>query len=395
MSTTKKNYIYEDREYGDVARRRSKVDVQGREVPLSEIDQPYLKNNDEDDTYQSYEEEYPDWDWPEFPDLPDPIPGPCQAEDGCGHVKIQRDHGATLECDKEYWFRNTSEVHGCEEPGGGAGIVGWQVTVGGKPGGTILSMAVGLRWQAPDCCQNEEVVVRAFDAFGCEDIVVFTLECGLCCDAFTLTGADTADHLNAWVGTISPACPDATYEVKSAPGGCYVGNVYFAPDGSFIQVIPQQSSCGAFDVEVTGPTFAEGENCTPVSAKKTVKINDDSHWYRCQTSSSSHWPFTCLPCNPTPGCKDIYTPTQRWDFGSGMQFPYAYSDRWRCVHNAGNNPICLGGAIATNASCTFYQGSEPLYILCQSSVSGVCPGCFNATQIFIELWRCEPPHTPC
>ncbi len=262
---TKKLYINEGRDYLEVVRRRDKVEVQGREIPLSEHDRPYLMNDEDDDTYQSYEEDFvlgPLPDWPQLP--PDAAPGPCSAEDGCGHVTIMRDYPATIECGDFFWFRTTHEVHGCNPPGGAAAILAW-----GASAGTITSSAVGAKWIAPDCCHDDEVVISVSGPGGeCEDKAILTIQCECCVD-FEIDGPETTNPANTYTASIVPPCPGAKAYISSN-SNCnshYEGEV--TPAGDEVNVTVSATAGGAFTI-----TIVDKNSGCEVQAVKSVRVND-------------------------------------------------------------------------------------------------------------------------
>lgn len=268
---TKKLYINEGRDYIEVRRRRDKVEVQGREIPLSEHDRPYLYNDEDDDTYQSYEEEL-NWPLPDWPPFPDPPPGPCSAEDGCGHVTIMRDYPAKIECGGFFWFRTTHEVHGCNPPGGAAAILAW-----GASTGTIQAASVGAKWQAPGCCHDEEVVISVSGPGGdCQDNAVITLQCE-CCVEFEIEGPETVNPNNTWTGSLSPPCPGARVFISSNSecAGSVSGELN--DDGDEITVSVGAVACGSIDITVAD----QNEGCQTPQAYHSIRINQGGNGGQC------------------------------------------------------------------------------------------------------------------
>lgn len=278
-------YIYQDREWAEIANIQEKVDVQGDEIPLSELDRPYLYGNDEDDNYQPYE-----YDWPmpppgigPWPPDPVPIPGPCDAEDGCGFVTLV-DVPETVECDSEYWFRTIHEVHGCESATFEDAFLVWSIDAG-----EILSTTPpGMRWKAPDCCDGQEVTVCVSSIDGsCSSCRTFKLDCAACCEEFVVTGADTVNPGTVWAGGIDPPCPGAECTVSNnsgCPMTCEVN-----PDGTTVTVPVGIKNCGSFTVTVTEDTATpqkQEDNCPGESATKTVRINGNgAGWKLCGSGS--------------------------------------------------------------------------------------------------------------
>ena len=267
---TKKLYINEGRDYIEVRRRRDKVEVQGREIPLSEHDRPYLVNDEDDDTYQSYEEDFviqpPDW-----PPNPDPAPGPCSAEDGCGYVKIFRDYPNSMECGSTYWFRTVHETHGCAPPSGAAGIVGWTASAG-----EILSQTVGMRWRAPECCHEDKVTITAFVVPDCHDAIEITLQCE-CCENFEIEGPETVNPNNTWTGSLDPPCPGARVYVSSNSECAASVSGELNEDGDEITVSIGAVACGSVDITIQD----QNEGCETPKAYHSIRVNQGSNGGQC------------------------------------------------------------------------------------------------------------------
>lgn len=291
--TTWKPYIYEKDDYFQAVQKQSFEDATDHQnVPRSEFDKPY-----QSDSYQEYE-----WGWPggwppiniDFPEWPWPWDpggggGPCDAEDGCGFIKII---GAPdeLECDKEYTFRTVHVVYGCDLPGWGDAFIGWQVSAG-----EIISVGVIMHYRAPSCCDGQKVVITAIGPYDCEDSVEIPLKCDCPCgDSLALTGADTVNPAATWTGTITPACPEVICSVESNSGctlSCSVSG-----DGTQVTVTPLATDCGSFTVTLTQP--GDDEECPPAS--KTVRINNTGQggsWVSLGNTSCG----TCGGCAGQPG----------------------------------------------------------------------------------------------
>jgi len=292
-------YIYQDREWAEIANIQEKVDVQGDEVPLSEFDQPYLFGNDEDDNYQPYETDYPDpppgiGPWP--PD-PVPIPGPCNQEGGCNFVTITN-IPETIECEDTYNFTTIHVVYGCEAATFEDAFLVWSIDAG-----EILSTTPpGMKWKAPDCCDGQTVTVCVSSIDGsCSDCRSFKLDCAACCEEMVLVGADTANPSSIYSAGIDPPCPGATCTVTNnsgCPMECEVNS-----DGTTVTTNVAPKNCGSFTITVTEDTSTsqkQKDNCPGESATKTVRIlGNGGSWRLC---GSSHAIF----CNgPFCGCSFI------------------------------------------------------------------------------------------
>lgn len=274
-------YIYQDREWAEIANIQEKVDVQGDEVPLSELDQPYLYGNDEDDNYQPYET-----DWPDPPPggpypVPDPvpIPGPCDQEGGCGFVTLVS-VPEFVECEDSYHFQTIHVVYGCEPAKFEDAFLVWSL----HGPGTLTPTGVGAIYQAPSCCDGDEVTVCVSSIDGsCSDCRTFRLACAACCESMEIVGSDTANPGTVWSGAIDPPCPGATCTVvnnSGCPMTCEVN-----PDGSTVTVPVGSANCGGFTVTVTEDTSTpqkQEDNCPGESASKGVRIlGNGGAWQNC------------------------------------------------------------------------------------------------------------------
>jgi hypothetical protein len=327
-------YIYQDREWAEIARIQEKVDVQGDEVPLSHLDRPYLYGNDEDDNYQPYET---DWPYPPpgigpWPTDPVPIPGPCDSEGGCGFVTLVS-VPETVECEDSYHFNTIHVVHGCEPARFEDAFLVWSL----HGPGTLTPTGVGATYQAPECCDGDEVTVCVSSIAGdCADCRTFHLECAACCsDEMVITGADTANPNSIWGGAIDPPCPGAECTVTNnsgCPMACEVNS-----DGSSVTVPVGAKNCGSFTVTVTEDTSTpqkQEDNCPGESATKTVRINGNGAWWKLCGGGSA---FLCN--GPFCGCT-YEDGERRWRIwiGAGIfctdQMTRACFDAWNPTYPA-------------------------------------------------------------
>ena len=277
-------YIYQDREWLEIAQIQEKQDVQGDEVPLSEVDQPYRFAEEDDDFYGNYEWDYviPPYPGPGPGPDPVPIPGPCNQETKCGFVTLV-DVPETIECEEEYWFRTIHSVAGCESASFEDAFLSWSLTGPGE----LIPQAVGAKYIAPENNDGAEVTVCVSSVDGsCSDCRTFTIDCAVCCEQFEIVGADTVNANSTWQGAIDPPCPGATCTVSSnagCPMTCEVNT-----SGTVVSVPVGIKNCGSFTVSVTEdvstPQKIE-DNCTAKTASKTVRINDNSGWILCGGSS--------------------------------------------------------------------------------------------------------------
>ncbi len=323
--SARRPYIYEDREWLEIARTQEKIDVQADEVPLSEFDQPYRYGEEEDDNYQPYEYDIPDYPWPGPGPTPDPvpIPGPCDQQGGCNFLTITAVPDQ-IECDSTYWFTTIHVVYGCEPASYEDAFLVWSVSHG-----TIISQTPpGMRWKAPSCCEGDEVTVCASSIDGsCSDCVTFTLKCDVCCDPDTeIIGADTVNAGTIWGGAITPPCPGAECTVTNnsgCPMTCEVNN-----DGTSVTVPVGVKNCGSFTVTITRTDVPD---CEDISASKTVRINDNSYWILCGGGSA-------IFCNgPFCSC-DYISGEARWRIWIGAGIFCSPCATYACYDNWQNRP---------------------------------------------------------
>lgn len=330
-------YIYEDREWLEISQIPEKLDVQGDEVPLSEVDQPYLFADEEDDNYQPYEYDYklPPWTPPGMPGPdPVPIPGPCNQETKCGFVALV-DVPETVECEETYFFRTIHSVAGCEPASFEDAFLTWRL----EGPGELVQQAVGAKYIAPANNDGAEVTVIVSSADGsCSDSRTFRIDCAVCCEDFEIVGADTVNANSTWIGSISPPCPGATCTVSSNAGCPMTCSVNVS--GSTVSVPVGIKNCGSFTVTVTEDVSTpqkQEDNCQQKTASKTVRINDNSSWILCGGSSF-------FLCNG-PFCSCTYiSGEQRWRIWIGAGIFCGPCLTTACWDNWANRPP-LGNVI--------------------------------------------------
>lgn len=294
--SSRRPYIYEDREWLEIHQKAEKLDVQGDEVPLSEFDQPYRFNNLDDDNYQPYEYDYniPPYPGPGPGPDPVPIPGPCNAEDGCGFVTLVS-VPEFVECEDEYWFRTIHEVHGCDPASFEDAFLVWSLHGPGE----LTPAGVGAIYKAPKNNDGATVTVCVSSIDGsCSSCRSFKIRCAACCEEFEIIGAETVNPGTVWGGAITPPCPGATCTVTNnngCPMTCSVNS-----DGTSVTVPVGAKNCGSFTVTVTEDTSTpqkQEDNCPGESASTSVRINGNGgFWKTC-------WSTRSIFCNgPFCGC---------------------------------------------------------------------------------------------
>ncbi len=377
--SARRPYIYEDREWLEIAQIQEKQDVQSDEIPQSELDQPYRFGNDDDDNYQPYEFDLPNcptcgpWvppGWP--PPDPVPIPGPCDQGTGCDFVTITS-VPEEIECDTTYQFTTIHVVSGCEPASFEDAFLSWSITAG-----TIINTTPpGMKWKADGVSDGQEVTVCVSSADGsCSDCRTFKISCPVCCsDQMEIVGADTVNAGSTWAGSIDPPCPGATCSVSSNAGCPMTCSIN--PDGSTVSVPVGIKNCGSFTVTVTEDTSTPQkieDMCPGESATKTVRINDNSSWISCGSCS---W----FLCNG-PFCSCEY---------------FSGEERWRIWIGAG----IFCGACCTAACYDNWQNRPPLgniiwgpRTFCASTCDTNGP-CAGSSMWGTSLWYWGNPNCEC
>lgn len=335
-------YIYQDREWLEIANIQERQDVQPDDMPRSELDQPWRFGNDDDDNYWTYEDDSlpcptcGPW-CPPCPTGPDPvpIPGPCDQGTGCDFLTLTS-IPETIECGTTYNFTTIHVVSGCEPASFEDAFLAWSITAGD----ILDTTPPGMTWKAPECCDGQEVTVTVSSAAGdCSDTRTFKLECPACCEEFVVTGADTVNPATTWVGGIDPPCPGATCTVTNNSGCPMTCEVNSA--GTTVSVGVGLKNCGSFTVTVTEDTSTPQkieDNCPGESAAKTVRINGNGgFWKTCWTSSF-------IFCNG-PFCSCTFTDgEQRWSIAIGAGIFCGDTQNTACFEDW---PLTTGNIIFT------------------------------------------------
>lgn len=303
-----KPYIYENADYGEVARKKSwdgeyarlrKLGVKG--IQYSEFLKPYKPQTDDDDSHPPWE-----WTWPDDPNdhphikiIPrpgggggNPGIGDC-GELGCSDTMVDCRGGcSTISCD-------------CFVPPM-VGKVLWDPTCGGvyivNPAATTTKMPIGEFRVTPTdpvrvcLVKNATICVPLIDEYSkfaliqvcdarnvCDLVKVHLLMCddpSYCCGytGMTIDGDNTVDPGDTWTGDITPACPGATCTVGGFVPSCTGGlSCSVSSDGAQVHVAVADGTCGSFWVRI-----GNAEECP--GAYKTVRINNTGQggaWMGC------------------------------------------------------------------------------------------------------------------
>lgn len=313
--TTKKFYIAENREYLEMLRSKSWEDAFDGKGERSELQKPYLANNEDDDTYQMWE-----WEWPDpepLPDLPpipggaDPVPHECNIDENCEWAKVFGD--TTAECGTSEIYFQMHFWRGCSLPPYWAAFGGWYLDAAEGGGVEITSQSAVMATVYIDAtASTQQFTICYAGPLDCQDCLDVTVECGECCADFTLTGNATVDPGATWTGTIDPACPGAECFVSSNSGCSLECDVNAA--GSQVTVTVGASDCGSFTVTVRD-TVKDGE-CYANQDSYTVMINNTGQGGEYISCGSNTWNGSCsyigCACTEYSGIYEAI-----WDEGSG------------------------------------------------------------------------------
>jgi len=272
---SKKPYIHEGLEWLETTKKVDWNDPVANPddiMPYSEFQKPYL-DKDGDNSYPSWEWTIDPTTWPPIEDVtfPDPVPHPCNVEDNCRAVGIIGPN--ELDCGKCYTYTHVHVVESCE--------LQWWMAYGnwyikGDPGfaSQLFESPIMTTVCAADDAQG--VITLVYEGpLGCDDQIDITIGCDQCCEDMELTGSDTVNSGDTWIGTISPACPDLDCSVTSN-SGCSIGCLLNAT-GSQVQVGTDEGDCGSFTVIISQDI---GGDCAPVTTSKTVRLSE-GNWEPC------------------------------------------------------------------------------------------------------------------
>jgi hypothetical protein len=274
---SKKPYIYEGLEYLEILKQKDWNDPDINPDDLleySEFQKPYMSDKG-DNNYAGWEFSFPPFTFPDIDPVtyPDPVENICNIQDDCRAVGIIGPH--EMDCGDCYTYSHIHVVESC--------MLQWWMAYGnwyikGDPGwcyqlfeGPIMTTI---------CCNEdvEGVITLVYEGpLGCDAQIDITIGCGVCCEDFTLEGADTVTAGEVWTGVISPACPSLECNVVSN-SGCSIGCTLDAT-GSTVTVTTDAEDCGSFTVTVSQDM---GASCPAVSQSKTVRISE-GQWNYCNS----------------------------------------------------------------------------------------------------------------
>lgn len=287
-------------------------DPSGGYAKYSELQKPYMYDEDIPEDYMWWE-----FVWPDFPpvDVFDPVDtDPCHINEDCNFAKIIGSDD--LECgDCETW----TQLHvfiGCEAAPWWAAFGTWEL-IDPPTGVTMLfSGPVMATICAADDASDGTFTIKYIGPLDCVDEKQVKVEdCG-CCKEFVVEGSATVDPGDTWTGIVTPSCETATCAVVSN-SGCTI-SCEMNPNGSKVFAYPGASDCGSFTVTVS---YTEG-GCDSQEAAAVVRINNTGQgggWV--EETSDWCWGTTCddlcATCNtssPSPDC----------DFPPGHQIPWKW-----------------------------------------------------------------------
>lgn len=149
---------------------------------------------------------------------------------------------------------------------GTEGVESDELEISGNPAGALVVTPTTKSGTGTMLICNTGGVGKSF--FIC--CVEIQVDCAVCCEAFGLSGGDTAIQGSTWKGIIDPPCPGAVCVITPGGGdteGKYACTINEA--GSQASVVVDGAACAGFTVTVTEP-----EGCEDDSASMSVRITD-------------------------------------------------------------------------------------------------------------------------
>jgi hypothetical protein len=244
-------------------------DVTDGNAEYSEFQRPYMQEPGNDE-YAIWE-----WEWPvttpiDIITAPDPVPNPCNFDDGCQWAKVIGSD--EVRCGSVATYTQAHFWEGCKDTPWWAAFGSWALETDSKEIVLISQNPVMATVSVSDDATTGDVFKIIYYGPGCTDSLEATIIDCACCKEFTITGDATVNPGVGWVGRIEPACPLATCEMLSNSECTPSCEVY--ANGSRVLVTTAGSDCGS--VTVTVSYEDEDENGNPCSgeASKTIRIND-------------------------------------------------------------------------------------------------------------------------
>jgi hypothetical protein len=355
----KKPYIYESLEgWLQITRKKSwydPVNNPGDLAPYSEFQRPYI--NDRDMSYPEWEWSWPTSTWPPIDDIswPDPIDN-CSIDEDCVWAGLIGPE--EMECDQCFTWSQAHLWLGCGDAPWWAAFGTWSLVEKQFTTGDCKFLFQGPV-MATVCCDDDAVgrfSIRYDGALDCVGEMEVEVTCG-CCQAFSITGAETVNPGEDWTGVIDPPCPGSTCSVmmtasddSACTSGCAVNG-----SGSLVTVSAGTDDCGGIRVTVT-------DTCEENSASADVRINN--------TGQGGAWGSGCGQWST------IFCPT------AGCPVVYVYYGWVRAVLKCGN----LGADCDPEPGCRTATGSMP----CAGTEycwGDVC-ACDGINQTSLDIWTC-------
>jgi hypothetical protein len=271
-----KPYLAGDRDYLQMVKYKTwEAGRPGENAEYSEFQKPY--GNDAED-YPSWEWFWPDDEFPIIPPVvfPDPTPNPCAIDEDCVWAGIIGPE--EMECTQCFMWSQAHLYLGCADAPWWAAFGAFEIKNKAMSSGDCEVL-----WTGPVmvtvCCDDDATgsfEVHYDGPLGCVGSVEVSVSCDECCtdDGVELTGAETVNAGETWIGTISPSCTGFKCQVYSN-SGCVIGCAMNGA-GSQVTVSVPGGACGSFTVSVWDSKY--GCNAT---AEATVRITDAGIWRHC------------------------------------------------------------------------------------------------------------------
>ena len=324
-------------------------DPSGGYAKYSELQKPYMYDEDIPEDYIWWE-----WVWPDFPPIGDFDPidtDPCHISEDCTFARIIGTD--KIECGDCYTFTQLHVYIGCEMAPWWAAFGSWELI--DPPTG------VDMRFSGPvmaticvaDDASDGTFTIKYNGPLNCVDEMdVRVEECG-CCKEFVVEGPTTINPGATWQGVVTPSCEDATCAVTSN-SGCTI-SCEMNPNGSKVFAYPGASDCGSFKVTVS---YTEG-GCDSQEAYQWVRINNTGQggsWVEettdwCWGSTCGSLCTTCNASSPTecdfaPPASE--QPPWEWDAYAYEQYKYGEGSScsdpidYQCNYNTDGAEACDG-----------------------------------------------------
>lgn len=293
----------------------------GGYAKYSELQRPYLYDENVPPEYIWWEFIWPDINFPDIPTTPDTPINDCTVDEDCQFAKIIG--SGEMQCGQCKTFSQFHYWVGCTIAPWWAAFGSWKLE--GSPDGECKLISSGPV-MATVCCSDvaaTQTLTLIYEGpLSCVDSLEIVATCDEeCCSEFEISGLGTVNAGSDWTGTISPACPGATCEVTSN-SGCTGLTCEVNGAGSSVTVSGTTGKCGSFTVTVTDGGAECGINTASIDVRIIGgaggwTIIDYQNGFTCQTTAQ---------CNT--GCGGFTCAVQivgKYRYGNGDECSSTYS----------------------------------------------------------------------